>query len=646
MAKHRSIYLLLMSVVLSLLVVAVACGGDDDTATPRATSKSPTATSPAPTSTGPTATTPADQPTATTPADQPTATSPAPTATSVSPTATAVAGMMMPEGTINVGVFDIGPGLYSPWQSGAPVEQLYPGVGLIETMWVRQNDGEITGRLLEDWSISADGLTWTLNLRQGVPWHQGYGDWNSEDMLFNVNEGGREGSIAAAGRTATVLFSHEDGGATIVDDYTVDVNTGVVRTDFQGGFILHVSAFMSFYSKNLFDTLGEAEGEKTAVGTGPFEFAEQSADEFLRLTAVEDHWRKTPNFAELVVWHMPSEDTRLANFLTGDLDTMRMNIQNKPRLEEDPDVRFLIFPNKLSRIFLYGQYYPVTGRETRPGWDRHLEDPTVMPYVSTNPDLNSAEWRRALAIRQAMNHAIDRDSLANDLFAGEARPGAHYGFEGGGVSPDRLYDPSVAAKLPAPEFGMNYTQPIDLRPLGWDYDPDLARQLLVDGGYPDGFQTSICLCSGGADAPQNVMSEAVASMWDEVGIQTELERLPYSAIGGDQFARNTVHRFLPSGGGGTTFEPIRAWQLSWAYDAGWNGGFEHDWVEEAMLVVPTIVDEDLRWEKQRQIAKFDFEQVVIIPLILLNEVIPIGPKLEIWEILGAQLNSFELALPR
>jgi ABC-type transport system substrate-binding protein len=526
------------------------------------------------------------------------------------------------------------------------VEQLYPGVGLIETMWVRQNDGELTGRLLEDWSISADGLTWTLNLRKNVPWHQGFGEWDAEDLVFNVMEGGREGSIAAAGKTATLLFSHADGGYDIVDDHTVDVNTGVVRTDFQGGFILHVSAFMSFYSKKVFDQLGETEGEKTAVGTGPFEFAEQSADEFLRLSAVEDHWRKTPNFAELMVWHMPDEDTRLANFLTGDLDTMNMNIQNKPRLEEDPEVRFLIFPNKLSRIFLYGQYYPIPGREPRPGWLRHLEDPTVTPYVSTDPDLDSAAWRRALNLRQAMNHAIDRESLANDLFAGEARPGAHYGFEGGGVAYEKLHNPNVAAKLPAPEFGMNYTQPIDLRPLGWDYDPDLARQLLVDGGYPDGFRTTICLCSGGAGAPQNVMAEAVASMWDEVGIETDLERLPYSAIGGDQFARSAIHRHLPSGGGGTTFEPIRAWQLSWAYDGGWNGGFEHEWVEEAMLVVPTIIDAELRWEKQRQIAKFDFEQVVIIPLILLNEVIPIGPKLEVWEILGAQLNSFELALPR
>ena len=553
---------------------------------------------------------------------------------------------MKPEGTINIGDIDIGPGLFSPWQNGAPVEKLYPGIGLLENLWIRQNDGELKGRLLEDWSVSEDGLTWTLNLRQGVPWHRGFGDWNAEDLVFNVIEGGRDGTIAAAGPTATVLFSHADGGYEIVDDHTVEVNTGVIRTDFQGGFILHVSAFMSFYSKNVFDTLGEAEGEKTAVGTGPFEFAEQSADEFLRLTAVEDHWRKTPNFAELVVWHMPSEDTRLANFLTGALDTMTMNIQNKPRLEEDPDVRFFIFPTKLSRIFLYGQYYPIPGRDLRPGWVTFLEDPSIMPYVSTNPDLESNEWARALKVRNAMNYAINRDSIANDLFAGEARPGAHYGFEGGGVSSDLLYDPSVAAKLPAPEYGMTHTDPIDLRPLGWDYDPDLARQLLAEGGYPNGFSTSICLCTGSASSPQNVMSEAVASMWEEVGIQTDLERLPYSAIGGDQFARNTIHRHLPSGGGGTTFEPIRAWQLSWAYDGGWNGGFEHPWIEEAMLVVPTIVDEDLRWEKQREIAKFQVDQVVIIPLILLNEVYPVGPKIELWEILGTQLNSFEDVLPR
>ena len=527
---------------------------------------------------------------------------------------------------------------------------LYKNIGLTETFWIRDEDGVIQGRLLEDWSISDDGLKWTLNLREGIPWHsqkgRDFGEWNAQDLEWNIIEGAREGSVVPPAPTNNALFTHEDGGYAIVDDYTVRVNTGVVRTDFQAGLIMPGTS-QGMYSKQVFDQLGEDEGEETGVGTGPFEFVSFSTDEKLVLGAVEDHWRQTPAFAELVTWHMPDETTRLANFLTGGLDTYdRMNISNKPRLEGEPGVRFLVFPNLLSRIFLYGQYYPISGREPRPGWVRHLEDPTVMPYVATDTDLESAEWARARALRHAMNYAIDRQSLSDNLFPGDSRPGSHYGFEGGGLTSSVLHDPTVAAKLPAPEFGMNHTEPIDLSLLVWPYDPDRARQLMAEGGYPNGFETSICLCAGSASAPQNVMAEAVASMWEEIGIQTDLERLPYSAIGGDQFARNTVHRHLPSGGGGTTFEPNRSWQLSYIYDGGWNGGFEHPFMDEAVNLVPSILDYDLRWEKQRQIAEFIFEEVVIIPLLLSNDIFPVGPKIEVWQILGANLNSFELVVPR
>ena len=639
MGKQRGIYLLLMSVVLSLLVVAVACGGDEDTATPRATSKSPTATSPAPTPTAPgvvlpTATSPA--PTATSPSPViPTATSPSPvipTATTAAvPTATTPPPR--PEGTINVGYTAIGEGNFSPWTNGSPVSQLLPGLGLTETLWVLDPDGSYGGRLLEDWSISADGLTWTLNLRKGVQWHKGYGEWTVDDLLWNIDEGIREGSISAGAASHHRLFRNPDGGSTVVDAYTLEVNTGGLRTDFQAGLILHVSEFESFYSKAVFDQMTEAQAIRIGVGTGPWEFDEFKDEELIRLTAVEGHYVKTPAFAELVAWHMPAEETRIANFLTGNLDTMSMNIQNKPRLEEDPNVRFLIFPSKNSKFFMYGNYYPLTGEEPRPGWVRHLEDPTDMPYVSTDPDMNSAEWERARKIREAMAISIDRQSIADDLFAGEARPSYVDGFEGGGLPLARMSDPNIP-------------NGIDLSQLKWDFDPDRARQLLVDGGYPDGFQTSFCLCAGGVDAPQNVMASAIGSMWEEIGIETLLEIFPYSAIGGDQFARNTRHRHLPAGGGGTTFEPLRGWTLTFDKGAFWNGGMEHDFIQAAMDEALVTVDAGERWEMQRVMAKWLFDNVFIIPVVLLNEVYPVGPKIEIWPVRGNQLNSYEEMLPR
>ena len=52
------------------------------------------------------------------------------------------------------------------------------------------------------------------------------------------------------------------------------------------------------------------------------------------MTAVEDHWRKTPDFAELYFHNIPEESTRVANFQTGHLDTMQMNLDSKPVIDQ------------------------------------------------------------------------------------------------------------------------------------------------------------------------------------------------------------------------------------------------------------------------------------------------------------------------
>ena len=59
------------------------------------------------------------------------------------------------------------------------------------------------------------------------------------------------------------------------------------------------------------------------------------------MKAVEDHWRKTPDFAELYFYNIPEESTRVANFQTGNLDTMQMALDSKPVIDQVPDVKYM-----------------------------------------------------------------------------------------------------------------------------------------------------------------------------------------------------------------------------------------------------------------------------------------------------------------
>ena len=143
MGKHRSIHLILMSVVLSLLAVALACGGDD-TATPRATS-----------------------------------TSGSPTATSSAPTPS-VRDVMANPGTKGGGILRIATSVANPSHfdlaQSTTVGNLEPQ-GLMYNGLLRPSifDGanSIIPDLASDWKISADGLSFTFDLREGVKFHDG-----------------------------------------------------------------------------------------------------------------------------------------------------------------------------------------------------------------------------------------------------------------------------------------------------------------------------------------------------------------------------------------------------------------------------------------------------------------------------------------
>ena len=97
-----------------------------------------------------------------------------------------------------------------------------------------------------------------------------------------------------------------------------------------------VPEVVSTISKKQFEELGHRAADKLGVGTGPWEFVEQSTREFWKFQAVEDHYRKAPEFAELVLWDIPEEATRVANFETGKLDSFLMAFDSKPRLAACP----------------------------------------------------------------------------------------------------------------------------------------------------------------------------------------------------------------------------------------------------------------------------------------------------------------------
>ena len=150
-----------------------------------------------------------------------------------------------------------------------------------------------------------------------------------------------------------------------VDDYTIELHTGELHFDML--LWMSVPYAGNIVSKKQVDELGEEAASAEGAGTGPWEMAEVQSGRFWRMNAVENHWRKAPNFAELILHEIPEESTRLANFQTGNLDTFNIvGLDSLPAVQRVPDVKFMrVEGGATEHLGIFGAFY-VGIRHRRP----------------------------------------------------------------------------------------------------------------------------------------------------------------------------------------------------------------------------------------------------------------------------------------
>jgi ABC-type transport system substrate-binding protein len=501
---------------------------------------------------------------------------------------------------------------------GQPQVFVNSAIGLIESMGMyNETDGAIEPMLADSWSISEDFTTWTFNLHKGVQFHKGYGEMTAEDVIWS-HEMVSQSEKHTRAQNAKMVWFGENSTIETPDDYTIRLDTGEPFSDIVvNELIATPRASMAYVtSKKQHDEVGEEEANRNTAATGPWEIDESRTGEFWRLKAVEDHWRKTPYFSELWVWEIPEESARVAGFQTGHLDTFAMALDSLPLVEAVPGSRLMQIPNAgQASINFYGQYYGTP--EPAEAYDPEL------PWVSSNSDVTSAEWDTARKVRLAMSIAIDRQLLVDTLLRGFGHPLGLRDWAGPDES--RLPDDMV-----------------------WDFDPDRAKQLLAEAGYPDGF--SITLTTAIRNAPSELEAcEAIAQMWDELGLDVNFQRIPYSGLRptlvGRTYKGATCHsvaiRLAPIHGLG-----------NYTYKSVFNYGAMHPWLEEKVAEGQRKVAKEEREAVEDDIARFMFDNVFgQTGLYVFDNMWAVGPKLEPWDdhIKRGdlrQINGLEWAKPR
>ena len=374
--------------------------------------------------------------------------------------------------------------------SAAPVTSIDPhfhnlGPNNALTMHIYDRLVERDGRarphasLATAWRALSDTV-WEFELRQGVTWHDGR-PFTADDVVFTF------------GRVPNVPNSPGGFGGFLRAIERVEVvNPHLIR--------LHTRAPHPLMPLDLASVSiiarHAAEGAATedynsgraAIGTGPYRYVSFRPGDRVELARNDTYFRGPEPWARVNYRMLLNDASRTAALLAGDIDVIeQIPTSDLARLRRDPRVTVTEIPS-LRTVYLAPDY-------SRPGAPPGVTDNAGAP-LATNP-FNDPR------VRQALSLAINRDALVERVMEGAAT--------------------STAQWLPAGAFGYNP----DIRPDR--FDPDAARRLLAEAGFPEGFR--LTLSSPNDRWPNDArIAQGVAQMWTRIGIRTQVDALPWAGF--------------------------------------------------------------------------------------------------------------------
>ncbi len=321
--------------------------------------------------------------------------------------------------------------------------------------------------LAQSYEVAPDGTAYTFKLRQGVKFHDGT-EMDADAVAFSYSRVlDPDNEYYKLGQPFPLMdfwYGAIDPKQTIVQNkYTVTLKLKQPFSPLEG-YLAWPAA--SIVSPTAVKKYGAAFRENP-VGTGPFKFVSWDHNQKVTFNRFDNYWGDKASLDTLVFRPLVEEQTRYTELIAGNIDlAYDLPPDNLALVKADPRVQYLETP--LGHVWFL--VLNTTGGPT-------------------------ADVR----VRQALAYAIDKKAIINDILKGTGVPAT-------GPVPsviDYAYNKNVQT---------------------FDYDPDKAKQLLTDAGYPNGFTTKFWVTQSGSgmQSPQP-MGEAIQAMFGQVGVQASIE---------------------------------------------------------------------------------------------------------------------------
>ena len=447
------------------------------------------------------------------------------------------------------------------------VANLMVGAHIFDSLTRFDAEQNLRPALAESWR-ALDERTWEFKLRAGVSFCDG-SPFGAEDVVATIHRVAWVPNSPSrfTPNTASIVESQ------IVDPLTIRFVTRAPTPLLPAD--LSVVQIVSRHCREA--PTVEFNAGRAAVGTGPYRLESFTPGERVELVRNDRYWGPAEPWARVSLRLITNASARVAALLSGAVEVIdAVPTTQIARLREDSRVQVSSVTSSRLIALLFDHH-----REATPfAFDKATGQP-----LARNP-------LRDLKVRRALTHAINRQALCERVMEGEATPA-------GQVLPDGFF--GTIPGLGAPRF-----------------DPDAARALLAEAGYPNGFRLTL---HGPNDRYVNdsQVMQAVAQMWTRVGVETRVEAITFPVFV-TQMSRHEFSAWLVgwAPATGETSNPLRALVHSFEPDRGLGainrGRYSNAPLDALIREASATIDDERRRALLQQAGRIVAEDVPVMPL--------------------------------
>lgn len=439
---------------------------------------------------------------------------------------------------------------------------------IAEFLYYPDKSGMYVPTLATGYELSEDNLTWTFTLREGVKMHDG-STFTANDVKTAVDR-----IVQGEDFTHLATFKSYVTGATVIDDQTVAVETS-------SPYATLVVDMPAPIPTDYYNEVGDQGFREAPKAAGPWMFTSQELNANVKYERFEDYFDPTrkPNWRELVYAIVPDESSRVAGIRSGDLDIVYgLTGATADDLATDDNVR-------IEQVADTGLGY-------------------CMMYDNVFPDVESPLLDQK--VRQALLMAVDRESIATTLYRGYAR----------------------VANSAAPVVMPGYDP--DRPPV--PYDPEGAKALLAEAGYPDGFDITLNSYAQTSTLPDvQKLAETVVAFWSQIGVNATLNIADSATILPQWRNKELAGAGMIAGPTSFYVEPSRLTSSFFSSAASYSTVVGDASLEDLVARINAEPDADARAALGRELADYLDDQLFGLPLVTVSSLVGVGPNIEVFE---------------